>query len=831
MKIDLHCHSKHSERPTLWIMQKLNCPESFTEPLDLYRRARERGMGMVTITDHNVIEGALEIAHLPNTIVGCEYTTYFPEDRCKVHVLVYGMTEAQHRDITEARENIFDFTRYVQEQNLRHVCAHPLFWINDRLTLDHIEKLLLLYKNWEWNGDMVHEMNQTMIGLLDTLTPLKIAELADKHGIEPAFDQPWRKNITAGSDDHGSLHLTRTYTEVPDAQTWDEFWHGVEQGKAKIRSQPATPEMFARNVYGIGYQFYNSKFGLDRYRHNDALLRFLDRTLKADTPGADPWISRVQLMLTRRFRSTAQISANSSLFEMARVEAEKLIQSDPQLVSIMQKGSGNAADLDQTWAEFVSEVSNRLLAHIGHHTLDRVRRARVFDLFHSAGSSAALYSLIAPFFVSYSLFAKERQWSSQVWRHFAGSDDGNPVSRIRRVAHFTDTFDEVNGVALTLQQELDAAQRAGRDVTVITCASGERPFRAGVHCVPALTSYTLPDYPDLAINVPPFLKLLKHCYDEGYTHIHVATPGAMGLAGLAIARILHLPVTGTYHTAFPQYAKTLTEDGYIESLMWTGITWFYQQLDAVYVPSRATAAELMGRGLHASKMRLFPRGVDTEFFHPSKRSEAVRTQLGANRDTTVLLYVGRVSKEKNLVVLTDAFQHLAASGRDTLLIVVGDGPYRKEMEEKLSGQRAVFTGYKCGDELAELFASADIFVFPSTTDTFGNVVLEAQASGLPVIASHIGGPKENVEADETGVIVNEITGAAFANAIEPLARDPQRRRRMGEHARRAMESRGVDVSFERLWEMYQDDEAGRAQPPSTLFDTVASLIDPVIVTK
>jgi glycosyltransferase involved in cell wall biosynthesis len=153
------------------------------------------------------------------------------------------------------------------------------------------------------------------------------------------------------------------------------------------------------------------------------------------------------------------------------------------------------------------------------------------------------------------------------------------------------------------------------------------------------------------------------------------------------------------------------------------------------------------------------------------------------------------------------------------------------MEDKLAGQRAVFTGYKCGDELAELFASADLFVFPSTTDTFGNVVLEAQASGLPVVATNIGGPQENIEPDETGVIVNEVSGAAFANAITTLALDVDRRGRMGQHARRATESRNIYASFERLWEMYRDDEAGRAQSPSPIFEAVANLVDPAILTK
>jgi glycosyltransferase involved in cell wall biosynthesis len=279
----------------------------------------------------------------------------------------------------------------------------------------------------------------------------------------------------------------------------------------------------------------------------------------------------------------------------------------------------------------------------------------------------------------------------------------------------------------------------------------------------------------------------------------------MGLAGLAIARILHLPVTGTYHTAFPQYVKTLTEDAYLEQLMWTGITWFYTQLDAVYVPSQATGAELIARGLNTEKIKLYPRGVDTERFTPAKASPALRDALGIEDESALLLYVGRVSKEKNLHVLVEAMQTLRERNCDVTLLVVGDGPYRKEMEHKLAAHCVVFTGYKSGDELAALFATSDVFVFPSTTDTFGNVVLEAQASGLPVIVSGVGGPREVIVPNETGVVAPSVTGAAFAEAIEEIVRNPARRRTMGAAARAAMEARSVDACVALLWQMYLDD--------------------------
>ncbi len=147
IKVDLHVHSKMSDRPSHWILQKLSCPESFTHPAKLYQVAKQRGMDLVTITDHNTINGSLEIAHLPDTFVSEEITTYFPEDKCKLHVLALDITEAQHEDISRLRGNVYELSNYLKRHEIHHVLAHPLFDINHKLTLAHFEKMLLLFKN------------------------------------------------------------------------------------------------------------------------------------------------------------------------------------------------------------------------------------------------------------------------------------------------------------------------------------------------------------------------------------------------------------------------------------------------------------------------------------------------------------------------------------------------------------------------------------------------------------------------------------------------------------------------------------------------------------
>ncbi len=194
-KVDLHVHSKFSTRPSQWILQKIGCPESFTEPEDLYAIARSRSMDLVTITDHNTIEGSLAIAHLPGTFVSEEITTYFPEDKCKLHVLAWDITETQHDDFQRIRENVFDLVSYLRSQGITHALAHPLFAVNDRLTPAHFEQALLLFDVFEENGTRDARQNQVLRDILTRLTPVDIERLANTHNLAPRGDKPWRKGM------------------------------------------------------------------------------------------------------------------------------------------------------------------------------------------------------------------------------------------------------------------------------------------------------------------------------------------------------------------------------------------------------------------------------------------------------------------------------------------------------------------------------------------------------------------------------------------------------------------------------------------------------------
>jgi glycosyltransferase involved in cell wall biosynthesis len=237
----------------------------------------------------------------------------------------------------------------------------------------------------------------------------------------------------------------------------------------------------------------------------------------------------------------------------------------------------------------------------------------------------------------------------------------------------------------------------------------------------------------------------------------------------------------------------LTGDSGMEELAWTYMNWYYNQMNIVYVPSNAMGRELAEKGISKEKIKLYPRGVDIQRFRPMPKEKS---------NTKRFIYVGRVSKEKNLHLLASAFKKLSTKYHDVVLQIVGDGPYKEEMQEILKGYKAEFTGYRQGDDLVKLYSDADLFVFPSTTDTFGNVVLEAQACGTPVIVTDLGGPMENIVPNETGIIVKGDDENALYNGMKKLL-DDDRFDQMSQKGREYMDNRSFENAFLKTWHLYE----------------------------
>jgi glycosyltransferase involved in cell wall biosynthesis len=298
----------------------------------------------------------------------------------------------------------------------------------------------------------------------------------------------------------------------------------------------------------------------------------------------------------------------------------------------------------------------------------------------------------------------------------------------------------------------------------------------------------------MKLHVPPFLDLLKYLQESGFTKMQISTPGIMGLAGLAAAKTLQMETAATYHTAIPEYVEQYTRDVTLEALAWRYMILFYHLVDEVLVPSKYIARLLHRRGLRSRKLFTLDRWVDPERFRPEKRQTGYWRKWGIADERVKFVYVGRLGVEKNLALIAQAYRALRATRPDAHLILIGDGPYRGELERQLAGLPVTFTGFLEGDELPTAIASADVKLFPSVTDTWGNAPLEAQACGLPVVVSDVGGPAELIEPDVTGFRIPGRSAEALEQAMHRLM-DPALRGRMGASARRFIERERVDEPF------------------------------------
>lgn len=606
MRIDLHVHSKYSTRPSQWILQKIGCPESFTDPLDIYRIAKSRGMTLVTITDHNRIEGALEIAHLPDTFISEEITSYFPEDRCKIHVLALNISEKQHGDIQKVRENLYELVEYLRGAGIIHVVAHPLYSVNDRLTLSHVERLLLLFKNFEMNGARDDESNSCLHRILSGLTEADINRLAEKYGIVPEFAKPWEKNMTGGSDDHSSLNIARTYTEIQGGHSVFDALAGIARGNTRVIRRPSTPLTLSHNLYGIAYQFYRTKFRLERYTGKDMLMNFLDRSLRPNgdenTPGL---MAKLYHYWQFRKRPKLELHLPESIAALIRYDAGKLLRNNPDLMPITHGEKKVGEELEKNWFRFANHISNRIMVNFASHLLNHLSGGNVFNIFHTIGSGGGLSAMLAPYFISFSSFAQDRAFNSQALRHF-GVISADAEGTVPTIAHFADPFSPIEHTLQAVNRCRMAGSDNGSRFVLLTCGTGKTADSSQIRFFEPVGTYEHSEFPEAKVHFPPLLEMLDYCYSRNVTRIHSATPGPIGLAALAVARILKLPVHGAYHRHPQHFIPFLAGDESVDELLSRYLEWYYEQLNVIYVFSEDDEAELTAKGIHPDRIKRVP---------------------------------------------------------------------------------------------------------------------------------------------------------------------------------------------------------------------------------
>jgi glycosyltransferase involved in cell wall biosynthesis len=356
-----------------------------------------------------------------------------------------------------------------------------------------------------------------------------------------------------------------------------------------------------------------------------------------------------------------------------------------------------------------------------------------------------------------------------------------------RYAIVTETYPpEINGVALTVQSLEAGLRMRGHQVSLVRPAQPDAPAAAHGHET-LVASVSLPRYAGLRAGLPCMRTLLRLWRGQRPDALYIATEGPLGWSALRAARRLGIPVATGFHTRFDEYMR----DYGLPWLQPVAMRWmrhFHNRAQATLVPTRALGGFLRDSGFRG--VRLLQRAVDTALFDPARRDQDLRQAWTGGAEGPVVIHVGRIAAEKNLDLAVRAFRALQAVQPGARYVWVGDGPLREGLAR--DNPDFIFLGIQRGDALARLFASADLFAFPSTTETFGNVTLEAMASGVATIAFDYGAAREHLRDGLHGAAVPLDDEAGFVDAVVRVGRDASARGAMGQAARDAVRSLSPD---------------------------------------
>ena len=793
-RCDLHLHSKFSDRSEDWIFRRFDFPDSYSNPPELYVQAKSAGMDFVTLTDHDTIEGGLTLANFPDTFLSEQVTTYFPQDPCKINLLVWGISEGQHAQISSLRENILDLQAFLQQETIAHAVAHPLYSINGKLSTSHLERLILLFQHFEGiNGLRDALLSDLTRHLLAQLTPAKVDEFANRHDLAPTHPEPWKKILVGGSDDHGGLFIGSVFTETPPAGTPAQFLDHIRAGRCAPHGQGGTPLALSHGFYNTLASFIQDRFTAKLGPSAGLVEKMFSRFME----GRDP----TEFTLKEKAGFVTQGVLSGKIFELAKPGNLSLWRelsgyfAQPEVKARLAREVADVTEPERRTFIMANAACEQLAFRFFEKFVKQLNAGNVIESVQALASIAPILVVLAPYIYAFHSQAPSRRWLREVCRDFTGAIP--PQLQNRKRAWFTDTLEDVNGVSTTIRKMAAEARDAGEELVVVTSRSELTLDGLPIKNFKPIGEFELPEYELQKLSFPPILQMLDYIQRENFSEIIISTPGPIGLTALLAGKMLNLETSGIYHTDFPQYIRILTEDSFLESLAWKYMQWFYGQLDTIFVNSEQYRRSWIARGIDPAKLKILPRGLDTRLFTPGRSEPDFWKQFGSNGDGVRLLFVGRVSREKDLDILVQAFRNLRQESVPVQLSIVGHGPFSKELAAMLP--EACYTGYLNGTDLAKAYASSDIFVFPSTTDTFGNVIIEAQAAGLPVIVSDVGGPRELVTDGVSGLITKARDPADFTSAIRRLVADESLRKEMSAAARRGVEDRSWPSAFRKFW--------------------------------
>ncbi len=802
LRIDLHCHDLNSDQPDELWGRILRLPETWLESKKLVKCLRQHGSDVITVTNHNNARSCWQLLDKgEDVLVGAEFTCHFPDRDLFVHVLTYGFSPAQEEILNRHRRDVYQFLRYAAEHDLPVILPHPLFLYAHTGKVDPtvFELLALLFQRVEvLNGQRDLWQSTLTLNWARSITPEKMQAWGRKHRLNPAdfgVNAESPKVLTGGSDDHMGIFAGQcgSFLQVPDLQQRllqekpsalaleairegriAPFGHVGENQKLNI----ALLDYFAQVATRIQdpgllrillhrgetsdklacLAISNAMLELQKKKHARKFFEFVHDALQGKKPNRMlKWkvakkyrfcLNHLQRIAASKQGTPEEFVAtvNESIGELftdlnrlmlAKVEKSGLLTSDNQALRFSTEELTRNFEIPAQLSALVFGGDN---PH--RHTSGR----KVTDLLDGISFPLMISAVLAGATVaSTRLLYQNRQFLNDFARQL-GSNSHNC-----RALHLTDTLFDRNGVSNSLTGKLRQIQQRDLPIDLLVC-DDEREAEDHLLVFRPLGSYTLPDTGGQQLRIPDLLQIARAFYEGGYDRVICSTEGPMVLVALFLKYMFNVPCYFFMHTDWLEYIKSTTdatphERDRIRRLL----RLLYQQFDGVFVLNTEHKRWLTGHEMELDPMQVFLTAHQApEAIANSVPVEKRELFADADAETPVLFIACRLSQEKGLRDLPRILDRARQSLPDLRLVIAGSGPEEDALRAQLPD--AVFLGWTDHARLAQLYQGLDLFVFPSRFDTFGNVLLEAFAHGMPAVAYATKGPADIIQPGVSGYL-------------------------------------------------------------------------------
>jgi glycosyltransferase involved in cell wall biosynthesis len=805
LKVDLHCHDLNSNKPSERLGRILGVSETWLPTAELEEILTKNRTDVITVTNHNNARSCWDLLEQgKDVLTGAEFTCRIPAYGAEVHVLTYGFTPEQEAKLKKLRKNLLRFLEYTREEDLVTVLAHPLYFKNTgRKDLHEMFDLFaVVFERFEGiNGQRDSWQNLLVCEWIDSLTPEVIDAKSRALGLAPAdfCRDPYRKELTGGSDDHMGMFAgnTGTYIEVDrlrerlaGEKASDLALEGLREGglspygryNEDEKMASALLEFFCqcfihmkdpgllrmmlhkgkhRDKLG-GFAIANAIFELRRHKVTSHFLMTIHNAFHgrkmnfwqklAVKPKWRPLVQEINHIADVRNRDPERLEEelSRSVYKLYHTLMGILVARTRDSLTLLTADNDLSKRLDLNsllhkmevpsyFRHWTRENQNGNGGDMSHPNIGKIFDGLSFPVLASS-------VLTGTYFASAYVMNEKREFLNEFAARIGRYE--HP----KRVLWLTDTFGDTNGVSMSLRNYHREFQRQNLPVDFLVCHDSLES-EDNLIVLPPVAEFQLPFYKHQTFRVPSLLAIQKVFSAGGYDRVMCSTEAFQGIVALYLKAAFNVPAYFFLHTDWIEFGeKTMKFDKASMARLKRVLRGFYRSFDKLFVLNQDHKDWLTGR-----KMMIAERRIHTTKHWVAEhyvRTDVAKSSLfpGVSDNDTVLLFTGRVSEEKGVHEFPRVYRAVREKVPNVKFVICGRGPAREKLQRDFP--EGIFIEWVEQEDLPRYYSAADVFVFPSTFDTFGRVVLEAISCGLPVCAYNMKGPKDIIIDGECGMLAD-----------------------------------------------------------------------------